>query len=228
MTNKLMLASASEERLSFWKQGLKGFISTTAKTDNLDTLSDDVVRSKPQVLLLDFDLFGLKGSNGAAGLKRLSTETKIIILSGAISEDVEWELFKIGVRGCCRNDIKSELLNHVVVAVQQGELWMRRTLTRRLLDELGETTAKNKAYRASLSLLDKLTQREYDIAVRVGKGESNKQIAEACAITERTVKAHLSEVFQKLGINDRLKLALILSADGRYQRRVEFHPDDSN
>jgi DNA-binding NarL/FixJ family response regulator len=228
MINKLMLASAYEDRIAFWRQGLNSFDSTTSITDRLGMLRDDVVLFKPQILLLDFDLLGLNSLDGAAGLKRLSTETKIIILSGVISLDMEWELFKIGVRGCCRHDIKPELLNHVVAAVQQGELWMRRTLTRRLLDELGKTTEKNKAYRPSLSLLDKLTQREYDIAVRVGKGENNKQIAEACAITERTVKAHLSEVFNKLCINDRLNLALILSADGRHHRRVEASADDAN
>ena len=66
-----------------------------------------------------------------------------------------------------------------------------------------------------LGLLNKLTHREYDIAVRVGNGENNKQIAKSCGITERTVKAHLTEVFQKLGVTDRLNLALVLSADDR-------------
>jgi DNA-binding NarL/FixJ family response regulator len=51
--------------------------------------------------------------------------------------------------------------------------------------------------------------------VRVGNGESNKQIAMACNITERTVKAHLTEIFLKLGVTDRLNLALSLSADNR-------------
>lgn len=74
-------------------------------------------------------------------------------------------------------------------------------------------TVRPEAYRTSLGLLNKLTPREYDIAVRVGNGESNKQIAKACAITERTVKAHLTEVFLKLGVADRFNLALILSAD---------------
>jgi two-component system NarL family response regulator len=128
---------------------------------------------------------------------------------------MEWELLKAGVRGCCRSDSDPKFLKQVIEAVQQGELWIRRTLTCRLIDELGKTTARNKAYRTSLGLLNKLTQREYDIAIRVGNGESNKQIAKACAITERTVKAHLTEVFLKLGVTDRLNLALVLSADER-------------
>jgi DNA-binding NarL/FixJ family response regulator len=217
----LILASSSANRLASWKQGLNSFVSATSIIDRLDTLKEGVERIKPDLLLLDFDLLGLNGSNGAASLKRLSTNTKIIILSGAISEDVEWEMFKMGVRGCCSNDIKPELLKQVVEAVHQGELWIRRTLAGRLIDELGSTTAKNKAYRASLSLLDRLTQREYDIAKRIGKGESNKQIAQACDITERTVKAHLTEIYIKLGITDRLHLALILSADERHARRAE-------
>jgi len=217
--NKLILASSkSKDRLSFWKQGLEGFVGTTLLIDSLGRLQDDVVRTKPEVLLLDFDLLGLdsfNGLNGVVNLRRLCAETKIIVLSDELSEGVEWELLKAGVRGCCRNDIKPEFLNQVVIAVQQGELWMRRALTGRLIDELGKTTSKNKAYRASLGILNKLTQREYDIAVRVGKGQSNKQIAQSCAITERTVKAHLTEVYLKLGVTDRLNLALAISAEDR-------------
>ncbi|MCG6933004.1 MAG: response regulator transcription factor, partial [Gallionella sp.] len=122
---------------------------------------------------------------------------------------------KAGVRGCCPNDLKPQDLKQVVLTVQQGELWIRRRLTSRLVDELGKTTSKNKAYRSQFGLLNHLTQREFDIALRVSKGESNKQIAQECSITERTVKAHLTEVFQKLGVTDRLNLALFMSADIR-------------
>lgn len=212
MMNNLILASSCQNRLASWKQGLDGFASTSLVIDGLNTLRDDVMQVKPKVLLLDFDLLGL---NGASRLKNICVETKTIVIGGAISEEMEWELLKAGVRGCCRSDSDPKFLRQVVEAVQQGELWIRRTLTCRLIDELGKTTAKNKTYRTSLGLLNKLTQREYDIAVRVGNGESNKQIAQACAITERTVKAHLTEVFLKLGVTDRLNLALVLSADER-------------
>jgi DNA-binding NarL/FixJ family response regulator len=216
----LILASSNQDRLALWDSRLRNFVDPTLIIDRLinkrlDTLCDEVVGIKPEVLLLDFDLLGLDETNGAASLRRLCTETKIIILSGDISETMEWELLKAGVRGCCRNDIQPIFLKNVVFAVQRGELWFRRTLTCRLIDELGKTTSKNKAYRATLGLLNNLTQREYDIAVRIGNGENNKQIAESCGITERTVKAHLTEIYLKLGITDRLNLALTLSADNR-------------
>ena len=164
------------------------------------------------MLLLDFDLLKLDDLNCLDILKKLCTVTKVIVLSGNITEDVEWGLLSSGVRGFCLSDSKPQLIKQVVKAVQRGELWVRRTLTSRLLDEFGKASSQNKTYQPSLSLLNNLTQREFDIAVRVGNGECNKQIAKACGITERTVKFHLTKVYQKLGIFDRVNLALILSA----------------
>jgi DNA-binding NarL/FixJ family response regulator len=221
MKNNLIIASPNKERILSWMQGLNGFVKFSIITDRLDILWDDVVRIEPEVVLLDLDLLGLKYLSDVARLRRLCTETRVVILSGTISEDMEWELLKAGVRGCCRHEISSELLKQVVMAVQQGDLWIRRTLTCRLVDELGNISSKNKAYRSSHDLLNKLTQREYDISLHVANGESNKQIAKLCAITERTVKAHLSEVFHKLGIADRINLALIISANDPNKERGE-------
>ena len=142
---------------------------------------------------------------------KLNPETKVIILSYPISDEAEWALFRTGVRGVCRRDIEAEQLKSVIVAVQQGELWIRRTLSWHLLNELVTITQeKTKIKQAIGELLANLTQREYEIATLVGNGETNKQIARRLAITERTVKAHLTEVFRKLDVADRLKLALIV------------------
>jgi two-component system NarL family response regulator len=218
MVNNLIIASSCPNRLSSWKQGLIGYESTALVIDNLSRLQNEVVQVKPKVLLLDYDVLG---SNGFSSLRNICAHTRIIIIGSAISEEAEWELLKAGVRGCCRNDVEPKFLNQVITAVRDGELWIRRTLTCRLIDELGRTAAKNRSYRESLGHINKLTQREYDIAVRVGNGESNKLIANACGITERTVKAHLTEVFQKLGVSDRLNLALVLSADDRASIRKD-------
>ena len=213
--NNLILASAHQKRLASWGRGLNGFVSTALMVDKLDALRDEVAQIKPEVLLLDLELLELNGRNSVALLRKLCAETRTIIMGDAISESLEWELLKAGVRGCCRNEIEANFLKQVVDAVQLGELWIRRSLTCRLIDELGKTTSKNKAYRATLGLLNSLTQREYDIAVRVGNGENNKQIAHVCSITERTVKAPLTEIFMKLGVTHRLNRALVISADSR-------------
>jgi DNA-binding NarL/FixJ family response regulator len=209
MTNNLILASSCQEKLAYWKQGMNGFACTTLAIDSLSKLRGDVGEVKPSVLLLDFDLLGL---NGMASLRSICTETKTIIIGGAVSENMEWILLKAGVRGCCQSNVDPTLLRQVVETVLQNELWIRRTLICRLIDELGKTAAISISHRASLGLLDRLTQREYAIALRVVIGETNKQIASSCAIAERTVKAHLTEIYLKLGVTDRLNLALVMSA----------------
>ena len=216
LVNSLVLASPGT--FDHWENGLNGYVQLSY-IKNLNSLRDEMLRLKPDVLLLDQELPQLEGVRGIIGLRRLSPATKIVMLGGgASSDDEEWAFFKAGVRGCCRRDIDSESLKALVLAVQNGELWIRRTLTYRLLEQLGEASNK-RIDPIYLGLLASLTQREYEIAVRVSIGENNKRIAEALKITERTVKAHLTEIYRKLGDVDRLKLALILAGDERKERR---------
>ncbi len=206
----ILLASSFPETLSHWQRGLQGFVAIQTVTD-LGALKECLVRTQPQVLLLDLDLRGLDGPKGIAGFLNAHSATKTIALSGAISDEMELALFKAGVRGCCRSDIDPQLLKRIVVAIQHGELWIRRTLTPLLLDELGaKSRDEAKTKRTNAGRLGDLTRREREIAGLVASGENNKQIARRLDITERTVKAHLTETFRKLGIADRLKLALLV------------------
>lgn len=221
MINNMIIASVGRDRIAAWRKGLEGLVTHTLVSDRLGTLGDEISRLGPEVLLLDYDLLG---SNGMGTFHGICAETRTVVIGGAISESLEWDLVKAGVRGYCRSDSSPEQLRLIIESVQRGELWIRRKLVSRLIDELGKTTAKNKAYQASFGMLNKLTSREFDIAVRVGNGESNKHIANACGITERTVKAHLTEVFNKLGVSDRLNLALVLTAGNN--KSEEADPDD--
>lgn len=209
MTTKSIITCVCPGSLALWKKSLIGVEGTILEVGKLSELEDEVVRVKPNIALLDYELLSI---NNIDILRSICAETKIIVIGNAISEETEWQLLKAGIKGCCGKDAEPAFLKQVVVAVQNGELWIRRTVTCRLINELGKSTAKYKAYKASLCSLNKLTQREYDIAVHVRNGDNNKQIANACGITERTVKAHLTEVFLKLGVTDRLNLALVLSS----------------
>ena len=108
---------------------------------------------------------------------------------------------------------RGQLLERVIVAVEHGELWIRRSITPRLLDELGaKLRDETQPKRLVVGRLAELTQREREIAELIGNGESNKEIARRLLITERTVKAHLTGIFGKPGIGDRLRLALQVRA----------------
>ena len=208
----ILIASSSSDMLARWEQALQGS-NVILTVRRLDSLREGLVRVVPQVLLLDFDLPGLDGPKGVAGLRKANPATKIIALTGVVSDEMELALFKAGVRGCCRSDIDPQLLKRVVAAVQQGELWIRRSITPRLLDELGaQLRDETRTTHVVAGRLAGLTLREREIAELIGNGESNKQIARRLFITERTVKAHLTGIFRKLGIGDRLSLALRVSA----------------
>lgn len=220
MQTAILLASSSPYAVARWESGLQSFTLVLA-VRSVDALSEGLDRVTPQLLLLDLDLPGLDGPKGVARLRKSHPATRIIALTGAVSDDVELALFKTGVRGCCRKDVEPQLIGRVVAAVQQGELWIRRTLIPRLLDELSALPyGQTRTPGGAVGFLAELTPREREIAELIGNGENNKQIARHLLITERTVKAHLTCIFRKVGVDGRLSLALRLSAraeaDGEY------------
>lgn len=210
----ILIACSSADLLARWEHALRGIAQVQAVRE-MDSLMLDLKRTAPQILLLDIDLAGFSGPDAVFRLRISNPATRIVILSGPISENAELALFKAGARGYCQRDIDPQLLKRAILAVQIGELWIRRSLTSRLLDELGASSSSAiQTRRAIVGRLAYLTQREQEIAALIANGGSNKQIARQLAITERTVKAHLTEIFRKLGIADRLKLGLLIASIG--------------
>lgn len=206
----ILLASASLDTLKRWEGGLGG-LATRCKASEINSLRTSLARLTPAVLVLDLGLPGLGGPVAVAGLRGASPATRIIAVSATVSDEMELALFRVGVRGCCQRDIDPQLLKRVVLTVQVGELWIRRSLTPRLLDEPSVAPSdRTQTRRAVAGRLAYLTHREQEIAALIADGGSNKQIARRLTITERTVKSHLTEIFRKLGVRDRLKLALLL------------------
>ncbi|MGV8711604.1 MAG: response regulator transcription factor [Nitrosomonas sp.] len=206
----ILLASNNKHMLLRWEQGLFGLFPT-AMVHSFQPLTERLGKLRPDILLLDYALPGLKNQQSISELINVAIETKIVIFSSGFSDDIEWRLLKIGVKGCCLSDLNAAQIKRVIDVISQGELWFRRSLTNRILSELVKVTfEKNRIEQAVRDLLENLTRREYEIAMLVSRGDSNKKIAQQLAITERTVKAHLTEIFRKLHISDRIKLALIM------------------
>ncbi|MFM9888437.1 MAG: LuxR C-terminal-related transcriptional regulator [Burkholderiales bacterium] len=139
-------------------------------------------------------------------------------MSDVPDDDVEIELFSAGVRGCCPALDDVNVLRRAIHSVSHGELWIRRGLISRLIDSLTQRDpAPPRAPRlfnpAATVLLRDLTPREIEVAELVSHGGTNKEIAHSLAITERTVKAHLTEIFRKLEIDDRVKLAVMMMSE---------------
>jgi len=169
-------------------------------------------RHTPQVLLLDLEFPGL--GNAAAAIRKLrpsSPATKWVVLGQPASDDQEISLFAAGVRGVCADDVDAKTLRRVVTAVRQGEPWIRRILVPRLLDQLNARVSNEAIRFSEPAKANELTRREQQIAAMVRNGESSQQIARQLEMTESTVKALATDMLRKLGMDERLKLTLMLN-----------------
>src|SRR6266550_1851533 len=109
-------------------------------------------------------------------------------------------------RGYCSRKSEPALLRTAVERVRGGEIWVGRSVTGHLLEELA-AVSRPRAPDAAKRLAG-LTRRERELVALVAAGASNKEIAERLSIAERTVKAHLTSIFRKLGVSSRLHLAV--------------------
>jgi two-component system, NarL family, nitrate/nitrite response regulator NarL len=165
-----------------------------------------VATLRPDVLLLDLTEAGL------ADLKRLlqlSPQTKIVLCSRAPNEEEAISALKAGARGYHYRDSDPALIRKAVEKVREGEIWVARSVVARLLKEIGSLTEAQREPAREEGLC-KLSRRERDITDLILSGGSNKGIAERLGVTEATVKAHLTSIFRKLKLHDRLHLALFL------------------
>ena len=115
----ILLATASPHVLEHWQHGL-WVDARVAAVDHLESLKSALRRWAPGVLLLDLKLPGLQAPAGLRPLRKASPVTRIVAVSGPLSDDAELALFMAGARGCCRYDLEPQLLNRVVVAVELG------------------------------------------------------------------------------------------------------------
>lgn len=145
-----------------------------------------------------------------AGLAARNPEASVVVLSLDPQETAALQAFGAGARGYCHAWSAPSLLQQVAVVVANGGMWIGAELMSRVV------AATRKALPAEASpdesLLSALTEREREVALEVAKGLTNKEVARQLGITERTVKAHLGAIFDKLGTRDRLQLVLRLSA----------------
>ncbi|HJV28540.1 MAG TPA: LuxR C-terminal-related transcriptional regulator [Aromatoleum sp.] len=134
----------------------------------------------------------------------------VAVLSFAPGDDEGIQALGAGARAYCHALAVPELLREVAQAVRHGGLWVGTVLMSRILGAAGRALPAV----ADETLLRALTDREAEVARAAATGQSNKEIAATLGVTERTVKAHLAAVFEKLGVRDRLQLVLRFSQQG--------------
>lgn len=150
-------------------------------------------------------------------IRRRFPEAKIIVLANVPDQRQAVEVLKQGASGYCHAYMPPAVLHEVKAVVEHGGLWLGQELLQRLIAVSTSVAGTRPQHIAELTA--RLTEREREVALEAAKGLSNKQIARDLNITERTVKAHMQHIFERLQVKDRLQLALLLS-----ERRASTRP----
>lgn len=209
----IVLATGATASLEQYQKYLQPFGMVISVTD-YPALRGVMAKIKPRYVFIDAALPGIILSDCIIQMRALSPATKLVGFGQALPEDQEVDLFCLGLRAYCPVDVDVNRFKKMMAALDQGEVWMSRATVARLLAKLQSAppSPSRQATQVSPEALWTLTQREKEIAFLIAEGKNNRQIAMALHISERTVKAHLTEIFRKLGLNDRLALALRLTA----------------
>jgi len=150
-----------------------------------------------------------------ARILRALPQDRVVVLSGSPRDDEALLALASGARGYSHAYAVPALLREVGLVVRHGGFWLGPGLLRQLVHGTGQALAVRPPQNlAPLAGCARLSAREAEVAFAVRGGCSNKEIAAQLGISERTVKAHLSAAFEKLGVRDRLQLVLRLSEIG--------------
>jgi DNA-binding NarL/FixJ family response regulator len=160
---------------------------------------------KPEILLLDLAMPRVPGLEALRELARDGPSVRVILLTAAAEKREIVEALQLGARGVVLKDSATQILLSSIRAVMNGEFWVGRERVSNLIEYLrtligpGSQEQKNRYG---------LTPRELEVVSAVVAGYANKEIARCFKISEDTVKHHLSNIFDKLGVSTRLELAL--------------------
>jgi len=160
---------------------------------------------RPDMLLLDLAMPRVPGLEALREVIGLKTPVKIILLTAAIEKRQIIEALQVGARGVVMKDAATQMLIRAIRTVMNGQFWVGREGVSDMVAYLKHQIASRPAPKAKSY---GLTRREIEILGTIVAGLSNKEIAQKFSLSEDTVKHHLTNIFDKVGVSSRLELAL--------------------
>ena len=208
--SRILIFSDNKTLIKLWSTAL----SSLYQVDTIDKLYADI---NADAVIIDTQKID-NNDNLFSFFNKQST--RFLIVGNRWSEHNQIKALVHGAAGYCGEFEPPELLLQAVKSILKGDIWIQRHLVPRVIGTLIQmkSTPANKIQEEksteSSKLLKTLSNRELDVAHMIRSGENNKTIASTLNISERTVKAHLTSIFKKLNISDRLHLALFIKEYG--------------
>jgi DNA-binding NarL/FixJ family response regulator len=161
----------------------------------------------PDILLLDLVMPHLTGLETLRELAGSSTPVRTIVLTASIEKEQVAQALQLGARGILLKDAPTEILLAGIRTVVNGQFWVGQNKVTDLVEILRSYLPAAETVKASKQAFG-LTARELDVVSAIVSGFTNREIAGKFSISEQTVKHHLRNIFDKVGVSNRLELAL--------------------
>jgi DNA-binding NarL/FixJ family response regulator len=211
MVGQIRVVIADDHRL--FREGLRLMLARDEHIEIVGEASDGlqtmhvVEDLRPDVVLLDIKMPTMNGIEVIRSIREESPRTKPLMLTGTRDETMIFKALREGAKGYLSKDASISDLLKAIQAVHQGEMWVERKLIARFFDR--DSQWEDEEARTN----NELTSREQEVLRSLAQGWTNREIAQALFISEKTVKSHLNRIFRKLNVTRRLQA--ILYAIGR-------------
>ena len=197
------------------REGLRLILETAPEIEVVGEANDGaaclraVAEVPPDVVLMDLQMPGMDGITAIGHLRRNFPAVAIVILTTFNEDALMVQGLQAGARGYLLKDTDRTTLLDTIHAAARGETLLKPEILSRVL-----AAPQQPAPAAAPTVAFPLTERELEVLRAAARGERNKEIAHALGITERTVKAHLASVFNKLGVDSRAAAVAVAAQHG--------------
>jgi two-component system, NarL family, nitrate/nitrite response regulator NarL len=200
---------------SLFRDGLANLVAgqsdlhVAGTVDSALTANEQIRQIRPDIVLLGWAAAAPASQRIFASIQEAKLPTRVIIMVADDGKEDLVEAIRLGCSGIVPKSTSTELLLKSIRKVHAGEIWLDRTSTADVIRRLSKKGSGNVAARQGLREQGAtLSTREREIVGLIAQGFKNKDMAERLFISEQTVKNHLHNIFDKLGVSDRLELAL--------------------
>ena len=193
--------------LSMVLAGAEDIVIVGEATDGND-VAHAVSEHEPGIVLMDIRMPGMDGLAATELLRAQDDPPEVIVLTTFDADEYVLRALRAGASGFLMKHTPPADIIRAVRAVAAGEPMLSPTITRRLIGHVTDNESDDRRQRAS-EQLDRLTEREREVAVAIGLGKSNAEIGRELYMSVPTVKAHVSRALEKLELNNRVQIALL-------------------